>query len=99
MSEDLNKSTQFADETIRRFLLGDLDAAERSNFEEQFLVDDELAARVRLVEFDLTDKYAFSRLSAADQKLFEQTFLLTTERKRKLNVSSALRDRFAPAST
>src|SRR2546427_2303451 len=98
MSEDLNTSEQFSEETIRRFLLGDLDAAERSSFEEQFLVDDELEARMRLVEFDLTDDYAFSRLTSADRKLFEQVFSLTTDRKRKLNVSSALRKRFASAS-
>ena len=94
----MRNAADFSDETIRRFLLGGLDAAEQSDFEEQFLVNDELEVRVRLAEFDLTDDYAFARLSAADQTQFEQTFPLTTERKQKLNVSTALRDRFARAS-
>jgi len=94
----MRSTADFSDETIRRFLLGGLDAAEQSDFEEQFLVNDELEVRVRLAEFDLTDDYAFGRLSAADQTQFEQTFPLTTERKQKLNVSTALRDRFARAS-
>ena len=97
MFEDLNNSQQFSDDTIRRFLLGALDTAERLDFEEQFLINDELETRVRLVELDLTDDYAFARLGPADQSQFERWFLLTAERKRKLNVSTALRDRCARA--
>ena len=94
----MQNAADFSDETIRSFLLGRLSSTEQSVFEEQFLVNEELEARVRLAEFDLTDDYAFGRLSATDQTQFEQTFPLTTERKQKLNVSTALRDRFAPAS-
>jgi hypothetical protein len=36
-------------------------------------------------------------LSAAERELFEKRFLVSTARQHKLNVSSALRDRFAPA--
>ena len=92
----MRSAADFSDETIRSFLLGRLSSTEQSVFEEQFLVNEELEARVRLAEFDLTDDYAFGRLSATDQTQFEQTFPLTTERKQKLNVSTALRDRFAP---
>jgi hypothetical protein len=86
---------EFSDETIRRFLLGELNAIEQSKFEEQFLVSDELEARVQLAELDLADDFAYARISGADRSLFEQSFLLTGERKRKLIVSTALRDRFA----
>src|SRR2546421_2433908 len=98
MFEDSFKSKDFSDETIRSFLLEGLSSTEQTVFEEQFLLNDELEVRVRLAEFDLTDDYAFGRLSAAEQTQFEQTFLLTTERKQQLNVSTALRDRFARAS-
>jgi hypothetical protein len=94
-----NDSIDFSDEAIRRFLFGRLGPAERSTFEEHLFTDDRLEARVRLAEFDLADDYAFARLGAVDREAFEQKFLLSAGRKRKLNVSTALRDRFASAST
>lgn len=88
-------SREFSDETIRRFLLGGLSASEQPLFEQRLITDDGLDARVRLVEFDLADDYAFGRLSAADQKRFDKRFLLTPNRQQKLKVSRALRDRFS----
>lgn len=96
MLED--KNNQFTDDAIRRFLLGRLDAAEQSTFEEQLFADDRLEALVRLGEFDLTDDYALARLSSEDREAFEQKFLLSDGRKRRLNVSNTLRDRFSSAS-
>ena len=97
MTED--KNNQFSDGAIRRFLFGRLSPAEQTTLEEHLFTDDSLEARVRLAEFDLTDDYALERLSAADREAFEERFLLSAERKRKLTVSTALRDRFASAST
>ena len=97
-----NGSREFSDETIRRFLLGGLNESERPLFEQRFITDDGLDARVRLAEFDLADDYAFERLSAPDRKLFEQRFLLGSDRQHQLKVSKALRDRFsftAPTSS
>jgi len=90
---------EFSDDAVRRFLLGDLRSEERPAFEERLLSDDRLEARVRLAEFDLADDYALARLNATDRAAFEQKFLLSADRKRKLNVSTALRDRFASAAT
>jgi hypothetical protein len=92
---DRNNSQDFSDEAVRRFLLGRLDVTEQTAFEQHLFTDDGLETRVRLAEFDLADDYALERLSAADRVAFEQKFLLSAGRKRKLNVSSALRDRFA----
>jgi hypothetical protein len=97
MTED--KSNQFTDDAIRRFLFGRLSLVERSSFEERLFTDDRLEARVRLAEFDLADDFALEHLSAADRKAFEEKFLLSAERKRKLKVSTALHERFASAST
>jgi hypothetical protein len=90
-----NGSREFSDETIRRFLLGGLNESERPLFEQRFITDDGLDARVRLAEFDLADDYAFERLSATHRKLFEQRFLLASDRQHQLKVSKALRDRFS----
>jgi hypothetical protein len=94
-----NNSQDFSDEAVRRFLLGRLDVTEQTTFEEHFFTDERLEARVRLAEFDLADDYALARLSPADRVAFEEKFLLSAGRKRKLKVSTALRDRFASAST
>src|SRR6266851_10233554 len=94
-----SNSQEFSDDAIRRFLFGRLSAAEQATFEEYLFTGESLEARVRLAEFDLADDYALERLSAADREAFEEKFLLTAERKRQLNVSTALRDRFASTST
>ena len=99
-SEEFDKkdSPEFSDEAIRRFLFGSLSAAEQSTFEERLFADERLEARVRLAECELADDYAFGRLSAAERELFEQRFLVSTARQQQLNVSNALRDRFASSS-
>ena len=99
MANSDNNSQEFPDDAIRRFLFGRLSAAEQTTLEEHLFTDDRLEARVRLAEFDLADDYALERLSAADREAFEEKFLLSAERKRQLRVSTALRDRFASAST
>jgi hypothetical protein len=91
-------SSGFPDEMIRRFLLGDLNATERPVFEQRLLVDDALAARVRLAELELADDYAYRQLSSAERDLITENFLLTTDRERKVRVSRSLRDHFAPAA-
>ena len=97
MVEDRNNSSEFSDETIRRFLLGELSESEQPLFEQRLFTDAGLDARVRLAEIDLADDYAFERLSVADRILFEERFLVTSKRRRELNVSIGLRDRFSRA--
>jgi hypothetical protein len=97
MVEDRNNSSEFSDDTIRRFLLGELSESEQPLFEQQLFTVAGLGARVRMAEIDLADDYAFERLSVADRALFEERFLVTSKRRRELNVSDALRDRFSRA--
>lgn len=90
-----NISQKFSDDVVRRFLLGQLSPNEQPGFEHRLFRDSELEARVRLAEFELADDYACARLGAEDRERFEQRFLVAHDRKLKLNVSNALRDRFA----
>lgn len=92
-------SPDFSDAAIRRFLLGALSTSQQPLFEQRLIVDDGLDARVSLLEVDLADDYAFGRLSAADQRRFEERFLLTSDRQQTLEVSMALRDRFSSPAT
>lgn len=89
---------EFSDEAIRRFLFGRLDAAEQVAFEEQLIADDHLEGRVRQAECELTDDYAFERLSENERELFEQRFLVSNGRQQMLRTSAALREHFATAS-
>src|SRR6266481_4504705 len=91
-------SAEFSDEAIRRFLLGRLSASEQPRFERRLFEDDGLDSRVRLAELNLADDYAYLRLTAGERELFEEKFLLSADRRRKAEVSLALRNRFASAS-
>src|SRR6266446_7528188 len=92
---DRDDTQGFSEETIRRFLLGSLRASEQPLFEQRLMSDVALDARARLVELDLADDYACGRLTTPDRKLFEQRFLVTVGRQRKLRVSKLLHDRFS----
>jgi len=95
---DKENSPEFSDEAMRRFLFGSLSAAEQLAFEERLFVDDRFEARVRRAECELTDDYAFERLSIAERELFEHRFLVSTGRQQKLRLSRVLREHFAAAS-
>ena len=90
-----NNHHEFSDETIRRFLLGELTGGDQSHFEEQLFTDEDLAARVRLTELELCDEYASMRVSDRERQILRERFLLTVDRKRALEVSTALGDRFS----
>jgi hypothetical protein len=85
--------TLSSDDTIRRFLLGQLNAREQSTFERCLFTDNDFETRVRLAELALTDDY--DRLSRRAKDQFHKTYLVTTERKQTLAVSQALHDRFS----
>lgn len=98
MENRQNTSHDFAKDSIRRFLLGQLQAGEQMRFEEQLFTNSELEALVRLAEFELADDYAFKRLTASETESFRERYLLTADRNQKLNVSWAIRDRFMAES-
>jgi hypothetical protein len=98
MENRQNRSQDFSDDSIRRFLLGQLKTSEQTIFEEQLFRSSELEARVRLAEFELTDDYAFKRLTESETESFRERYLLTADRNHKLNVSQVIRDRFRSES-
>jgi len=97
MANTLNDAVSdgFSDETIRRFLLGSLSSAEQPLFEQRLMSEVGLDARARLIEIDLADDYACGRLTTSERQSFEQRFLVTADRRRKLRVSELLHDRFS----
>lgn len=84
----------FSDATIRRFLLAQLSRGEQSAFERALLMNPQLEQRARLAEIALIDDYVLDRLKANDRDVFQKEFLVTTARRRKVEVSNALRQTF-----
>ena len=80
------------DETLRLYLLGRLNEDERLRLDERLLLENKLAERIVLLESELTDDYAAGRLDAAEQEAFVKKFLVTGDRRRQLNFTSALQD-------
>jgi hypothetical protein len=98
MAEDNKTQAEFSDETIRRFLLGSLSLSEQPVFEQRLFSENGLDERVRRAEFELADDYAYDRLDEVARDLFEKKFLVTANRRRRVEVSGVLRERFASAS-
>lgn len=94
----INDSQSFSDDSIRRFLLGQLQATEQSTFEEQLFLNSELEARVRLAELELADDYAFKRLNPREIESFRERYLSTTSRHQQVAVSQAIRARLELAT-
>ena len=82
----------FLDAQLRRYLLGDMTAAEESELETAFFREPELLARVELARDDLADDYVASRLPDADRKKFECRLLASDEGRDQLAITKALRD-------
>jgi hypothetical protein len=95
MSTSGHQRQDFSDATIRQFLLAQLSRGEQSAFERALLMNPQLEQRARLAEIELIDDYVLSRLKANDRELFQKEFLITTARRRKLEVSNALQQTFA----
>ncbi|HEX5705189.1 MAG TPA: hypothetical protein VFX97_18460 [Pyrinomonadaceae bacterium] len=84
-----------SDGTIRRFLLAQLTRGEQSAFERALLMNPQLEQRTRLAEIALIDDCVLNRLKANERDVFQKEFLVTTARRRKLEVSKALRQTLA----
>lgn len=95
MSNSGQQQQSFSEAMIRRFLLARLSRGEQSAFERALLMNPQLEQRARLAEIALIDDYVLSNLKANDRELCQKEFLVTTARRRKLEVSNALRQTFA----
>jgi hypothetical protein len=88
---------QFSDAAIRRFLLGQLRGTNRLSFERALFCDSSLEQRTRLEEVALADDYATRRLRRKDFAAFSERFALGAARRSQIEVSTVLRECFAPS--
>lgn len=85
------------DFAIRQFLLGQLSANKRAQFERALFLDSALEQRTRLEEMALADDYALRRLRGKDLNAFIEKFPFSTARRNQIEVSIALSECFDPA--
>ncbi len=73
---------------IRRFLLGEMPATERTAFEKRFIAEDAgLFDEIRVAEDELIESYLRATLSAPEKQKFEQNFLTTKERRQRVSLT------------
>jgi len=74
---------------MMRFLLGEMPAEERAEFEDKYIKDTDLFHRVVELENDLIDRYAMGALTEPERKRLEQSFLADPERRKRLAFARA----------
>lgn len=81
---------QILGDELIRYLLGDLPEDEVERLDEQSIVDDDFAARLRVAEDDLLDAYARGTLSPEQRSRFESHYLVSPLRRRKAEFAKRL---------
>ena len=77
---------------LRRYLLGDLNAALRGVLERLCFLSDDLHKRLEIVEVELVDDYVYGRLSAPQRLRFENAYLTSARRRDNIAIAESLRD-------
>src|SRR5262245_56466248 len=75
---------------LARYLLGDLTEDEQVQVENRAFADGHYLATLEAVEADLIDAYVRGELSPAERLRFEQLFLASPSRRRKVDFARAL---------
>ncbi len=76
---------------FKSYFLGTLDAEEVDGVELQILEEKEFAEMLELAENDLIEEYLDGGLSINDQKAFEQNYLISVSRRKKVEFLKAIK--------
>jgi hypothetical protein len=85
------KNQEYDDEILTRYLLGGLAEETTERLDELSITDDEMAARLQLIENDLVDAYVAGDLSGSRLAQFESYYLKSAKRREKVSFARALR--------
>lgn len=80
-----------SDNTIKRYLLGMLDAEERQRVEEHLISDRDFFEQVMIVEDELLDDYVDGSLPEVERERFLHHFLSAPQQHQSLRLASILR--------
>ncbi|MCA1815364.1 MAG: hypothetical protein LC746_02950 [Acidobacteria bacterium] len=78
------------DETMTRYLLGELSEAEQSRLEERYFTDAQAFNQLVQLETELVDGYARDRLTPRMRARFERAYLVNPNRRARLRFGAAL---------
>jgi len=82
-------------DTVRRYLLKQLSAAEQQEIELRLLTDDSFSQELEIVEDELIDEYVENEFSRHDRLSFEENFLTNPERYGKLQSGQVFKRYFS----
>ena len=83
-----------SDETVREYLLGRVsDETVLERLEDMLFTDEEFCSQVALAEDAIINDYVFDRLNARDAESFRATLASNSERRFKLDLTQALREK------
>src|SRR5215467_1814343 len=83
----------YDDQLLTRYLLGALPAEETERLDELSIVDEEVAARLSAVEYELVDAYVRGETRGEDMERFESFYLSSAKRREKVQFARALWER------
>jgi len=83
----------YDDQLLTRYLLGALPAEETERLDELSIVDEEVAARLSAVEYDLVDAYVRGETRGEDLARFESFYLSSAKRREKVQFARAMLER------
>jgi hypothetical protein len=86
------KEEFMTDASLREYLLGKMDDAERERIENLFLSDSQAKERLLAAEQDLIEDYLEDSLTNEDKKRFLSIFAQTDEQRRKLRITKSIKD-------
>src|ERR1044072_3731373 len=75
---------------IARYLLGELPEEQQVEIEDRAFADKDYLASITAVENDLIDEYVRHELSESDRRNFENRFLASSERRKRVEFAKAL---------
>ncbi len=79
-----------SDQTINRYLLGEMSEAEQTALEQNYFADSQLFAQVVEAEQDLVDQYARGQLAPETRQRFEEHYLAHPKRRERADFAHAL---------
>jgi hypothetical protein len=88
--QSLVKEEDFDDEALTQYLLGALTEEKTERLDELSIADDEVAARLQVIENDLVDAYVGGKLSGQDLADFESFYLTSPNRRQKVSFARTL---------
>src|SRR5215470_1344929 len=83
----------YDDQLLTRYLLGMLPTEETERLDELSIVDEEIAARLSAVEYDLVDAYVRGEIRGEGLARFESFYLSSAKRREKVQFARALLER------